>query len=336
MHRVPTNDGLADRPYFLPALLLCAICCGSSGPPVSQPSLATPAPRWDACGHRTVAAIAWAEINAATRKQIEDLLQADPRGREYLDTATWPDDIKGGVRNGRPKAPLDKPWHYVDIPYAGSEKEIATALGNDGKTADPAFEDSANVVTAIGYFTGYLTARKGTPVEKVDALSWLIHLVGDVHQPLHCVTVDKPLANYTPPQSGDRGGNGFLVDRPSMRLHAFWDDLFDEPTGLPEQEGRNNTPCNAKALADELVTKLGKTTPVEMLAKSEPAEWARESFAYRTFVYSPALAADATAASPMHVVTAKYEAQARAIAEERVFLAGMRLARLLDRIFAAH
>jgi hypothetical protein len=71
---------------------------------------------WDACGHKTVATIAFDQLTPEVRARVEAVFAADPRGRHFIGSATWPDDIKQPGGNPAPSAPLDRPWHYVNIP----------------------------------------------------------------------------------------------------------------------------------------------------------------------------------------------------------------------------
>ncbi len=290
---------------------------------------------WDACGHKTVAAIALARLTPAVRARVEAIFQSDPRHRHFIDAATWPDDIKQGHNNDLPEqAPLDKEWHFIDITYDQPPDKIDEVIENGKQTVDPAQPASANVVTAIRYFRDKLKAGGGTAVEKADAMSWLIHLTGDIHQPLHCVTVTGKLPNYTPPVKGDMGGNGFAIHHPSRELHALWDSMFDEPTSSRHDEGRDRTDANAEALAVKI--SAANHSEAADLAKKEPADWAKESFALREFLYSPAIDPDSKAASPAHRVTEEYLTKARSIAEQRVLLAGQRLAVTLEDIYGDH
>jgi hypothetical protein len=150
---------------------------------------------WDNCGHKTVATIAWDQLTTAARAQIGSIFQTDPRGRHFVDAAVWPDDIKRFERNEPPKAPVNKPWHYVNIPYDATAAQLEAVVEKPG--ADPAHMNSANVVTGIRYYTAYLQSGQGDSRKKADALSFLIHYIGDVHQPLHTLEVKKPLPNYT-------------------------------------------------------------------------------------------------------------------------------------------
>ncbi len=290
---------------------------------------------WDDCGHKTVAAVAYSSLTDATKKKIDAIFKNDPRGRQFVNAATWPDDIKQGLRNDlNVKAPVDGSWHYVDIPFSASEEEITATINKPGVVVNPAQEHTANAVTAIRYYRDQLKTGSRDSAAMADALSWLIHLTGDVHQPLHCVTVFDTMPNYTPPPQGDRGGNGFVIQHPAGELHAFWDDLFDEPTGGRDGEGRDKSDDNAMKIAEGLKLKV-HLAPTD-IAKQDPATWARESYEFRQFVYSPVVAGHATMVHPAHQITEEYAVKAREIAEQRVVLAGQRLAAELEVIFGTN
>ena len=163
---------------------------------------------WDGCGHEVVAIISYEQLTAAVKAKVDRVFSEDPRGRRYLDAATWPDEIK----NDDPKDPtspvINKHWHFINLPYNASQAELTRLLNNEGKVVDIHRQNSANLVTAISYYANYLKSGQGSAVEKADALSWLEHLVGDAHQPLHCVTVKASLPNYTLTARGDAGGLG--------------------------------------------------------------------------------------------------------------------------------
>ncbi|HEY0779726.1 MAG TPA: S1/P1 nuclease [Gemmatirosa sp.] len=172
------------------------------------------------------------------------------------------------------------------------------------------------------------TAR---PAEsRAIALAWILHLVGDVHQPLHTasrVTADAP--------QGDRGGNAVqLIDdgRPT-NLHAVWDDVFDEGPGRRAGGAGRGTPgpearlAAAERVADALE---GGTRPEAVGSKvgeARPAVWAQEGQAIdETSVYTP----DLVAGGPLPDT---YVARARDVAAPRAALAGYRLATLLNQAF---
>jgi hypothetical protein len=136
---------------------------------------------------------------------------------------------------------------------------------------------------------------------------WLLHLVGDVHQPLHSSTRVS-----SADLQGDSGGNNVKLSGPSKELHAFWDGL----------------PGDSSNMAD--VVAYGKTLTAAdplLAQKSAAADWIKESFdiAETTVYSSPIGGTDGP-----FTITAAYKDNAQKIAAERVELAGERLANLIN------
>jgi hypothetical protein len=141
---------------------------------------------WSAEGHRTVAEIAYPLLNATAKAQVDVLIAQDPNHGTFADAATWPDDIKSSSGIGAtPEAkafneahPDNKQWHYVNFP-----------VGATGYSTTSSFSTSTDIVHV---FQGCIDTLEGKPFltnfSKLDALRYLIHLAGDVHQPLHTIT----------------------------------------------------------------------------------------------------------------------------------------------------
>ena len=149
---------------------------------------------WGAEGHRIVAAIAADELTPAARKQVEQLLGADALVG-MMEASTWADEI-------RLKRPDTARWHFVDIP-----------IRSDGY--DPARDCRADdcVVGQIDRDARIIADRQLAVPVRAEALRFLIHFVGDVHQPLHAADND------------DRGGNRLRVvlRQHHTNMHAVWD-----------------------------------------------------------------------------------------------------------------
>jgi hypothetical protein len=138
-------------------------------------------------------------------------------------------------------------------------------------------------------------------------MTWLLHLVGDIHQPLHAST----RVSSTDPE-GDAGGNLVKLDCSKCVLHAFWDDLLGTQNDL------------------KTVMKAAKKLPKAqsaLAAKSDEKDWIAESFmeAQQT-VYAPPI----TAGDGPFTLTTQYKKNAGKLAKQRVALAGARLANLLN------
>lgn len=285
---------------------------------------------WDPYGHMVVAASAWEQIaNHAVKKRIAALLKLNPlygdwikgvpaasRDRvAFVKAATWPDTIKkdshyeedgsshGNVpdnvpasswNKGYPDHRMHKYWHFINLPFSP-----------DGTpTQGPAF---VNAQTQIKAFRDALKSSAHSDDVKSYDLVWLEHLVGDVHQPLHCIS--RFVATQ---KTGDRGGNLVKLTGEPADLHALWDDLL----GTADDD-----PAAAIAAAHDL------TPPAVALAKvTDEAVWIDESFeAAKTHAYKPPIG---VGEGPFTVNDA-YTKAARALARKRVALAGARLARLL-------
>ena len=199
-----------------------------------------PAAAWGPNGHRIVGQIAENHLTDAARKGISDLI-----GRASLaQVSTWADEIKSD-----PAWRHASPWHYVNAP--------------PGQTIEKAHKSpSGDVVEAIQRFERVLRNRGSSRKERVDALRFLVHFVGDIHQPLH--------AGY----ASDRGGNDIRVRwfGESTNLHSVWDE------DLVEYQRLSFT---------EWVRFFGHAEPgeIETWRRSNVYDWARESRSMLPAVY---------------------------------------------------
>jgi hypothetical protein len=175
---------------------------------------------WGCQGHETVALIAEMHMSPQVLAKVNQILKdspIDPALSRYCketgltpmaDAASWADDI----RSVRPEA---SPWHYIDIPRGGTKADIAASCP----------EKEGCVTKALRTQVEILRAAASTPQQRADALRFIIHFVGDIHQPLHDST------------NNDRGGNCIPVEffgaepvarnpqseNYSPNLHGVWD-----------------------------------------------------------------------------------------------------------------
>jgi S1/P1 nuclease len=289
---------------------------------------------WFGFGHMAVAYVAYQKLTPEKRVRVAKLLKKNPYYKTkwqalipagtpadqrdlmlFMIAATWPDEIKGdssyvndGTDGGNrpPVGPLawqnigysdlnrHKYWHFIDTPF--------TQDGTTPLTAIP----SPNAETEIAIFRQTLGSSRTDKVKSYD-LVWLLHLVGDVHQPLHSST-RVSAADL----QGDNGGNNVKLADPSKELHAFWDGL----------------PGDSSKVADAIA--YGKTLAAAdpMLAqKADASDWIKESSDLaQTVVYSDPIGAT----DGPFTITPEYKAKAQKIANERVALAGERLANLIN------
>ena len=300
--------------------------------------VAGPVYGWGNFGHMMVAAVAYQHLTPHAKARVNTLLRLNPRYHEwrgwvprsastvekdmmvFMIAATWPDQIKGdsaytsdGGENGnRPDGSPDpsanrgyddmlmhKYWHFVDTPFT-----------RDGTALPPI--PTPNVQERIALFRGVLSSDSTDPLKSYD-LSWLLHLVGDVHQPLHCATRVSRTAPH-----GDSGGNSVTLDCAgcASKLHAFWDDL----------PGTGKTVQAVLQPAIKAAKRLPAVNP-RVAAKSDARDWVAESFqAAQQMVYRPPV----MDGNGPFALTSAYKRAAKRLAQQRVALAGARLANLLN------
>lgn len=276
---------------------------------------------WTRPGHMVTAAIAYDELQAQGDLQLIDavgaMLERHPdRGpfevavdretgaarvkRLFFECARWPDDARG--------TPFDHPtWHAALSPV--DDKPAAPAARKMLGEADAAFALSVRT----------LANEQAPMTERAVALCWVMHLAGDVHQPLHTAQIQTPAL-----PDGDRGG-GLLfvkdtVSNEIISLHWFWDDLVH----------RSGDPVAAAARAKQLEQQYPRNALVEGRAvAADFPKWRAESLKIAASIaYAPGFpgAADKASAQP---VPNEYLRAAQPVAERRVALAGYRLADVL-------
>lgn len=274
--------------------------------------LSTPALAWGKLGHQTIGAIAMANAKPATRAAIRELLRHErqldtPQCRMTTieDAAVWPDCIKGE----RWRWAYANSWHYHDQPVCGTFDLKANC--RDGNCATAQIERDARL----------LANRKLAPVLRLEALSFLVHFVGDVHQPLHVG------------ENEDAGANSVKADygiAPGRNLHSIWDGV------LAERAITSARPALVRVYTPQETTRL---------ATGNLEDWERESWQIsRDFLYpmafggklpchvEPAQVQEGAPAQPSKVVWSNEAIeQAVPVIDERIERAGLRLAKMLDK-----
>jgi hypothetical protein len=269
---------------------------------------ARPAVAWGDLGHEIIADIAYRHLTPATKAKVDALLAADTdplTAPDFASRATWADKYRNGHRE-------TAAWHFVDIEIDNPDLDAACfgfpkLQENQSASAGPAKDC---VVNKIAEFAAELRNPATTSAERLLALKFLLHFVGDVHQPLHAS------------DHRDRGGNCIRL-APSQdghaNLHASWD------TGVVETLGHS-----ADAIAATLDSRI---TPSDrnLWEKGDAKAWALESFDLsRKDVYN--LAARPTCADHGAIaLTATYQAAAIKDAALQLEKAGVRLAVMLNR-----
>lgn len=307
--------------YIAPALAGLALL-GFAAPHASA---------WNGTGHMVAADIAYDNLTPKTKAAVDALLQHHrdyglwmsempagytDKGRfAFMKASTWPDDIR--------KTPDDRPiWHYIDLPVIAP-----------GYTPDPAaiLVVTPNAETQIIAEDAVLTTKSATAPDRAVALCWVVHLIGDVHQPLHTVSLFSAQFPH-----GDKGGNDESlavgsVDKDPLeaaanphRLHALWDDLL----------GAAKDPAEIQTIAGSLETPAyGRNTFPQLAAHRTVHEWVAEGTGLaQKYVYvSETLPMTPTGTEKAEVtLPAGYLDMAHKIADRQIALAGLRLADTLN------
>lgn len=169
----------------------------------------SPAYAWGAMGHRLVARLAEGQLTPQARAQIAALLsgEAEPT---LAGIANWTDELRD---NDPDQGKRTSRWHYVNI---GSH-DCVYEVERDCRNGDC-------VVEAIQRQSAILADRSKPKAERLRALKFIVHFVGDVHQPLHASNTN------------DRGGNDFQVNYRGQgsNLHSVWDSGLLKSAGLDE------------------------------------------------------------------------------------------------------
>jgi hypothetical protein len=252
---------------------------------------------WGHDGHRIVAAIAFKLLPAEKAAALDKLLKESEVGRGFVEAAGYADDVLRGQSHE-----FDT-WHYVDWP--------------DEKTSTSA--QSCKPTCVIKALSAQIKAAKTSEdaEDKALALSWIIHLIGDLHQPLHVADRDN-----------DRGGNGFAVTYKGkdtcgpasfpravkhVQLHKVWDDCLV----ISLEAGKN-----WQQLADEIRGAL-TTYKGHKAAAGTHREWAKEGHALaRSHAYADLESGDN--------IDDDYIANALPVVRDQLLHAGIRLAKLAD------
>jgi hypothetical protein len=328
-------------------------------------ALARPAAAWNAAGHMQIALLAYDELPAEARARLSALLEAHPRfsadflpalppGLEGVErarwlfafAATWPD-----VARGQP-AYDHGTWHYVNLPLElrgsalvgcqqarrelpASERRVAAIDAARRARGEPGIPAGDSILAALPHNQRTLADPAAPREARALAVSWVLHLVGDAHQPLHAVALFTGRRFVT----GDRGGNDIsLGERGS--LHRVWDGLLGDDASPPALEA-----ALAKLRAEHALWRAARPAAEQASIDAwidEGCELARRAV-YVPAVLSavsrferepPASAASAGAgaappAKPELSLRREYHQHAAEKARERAVRAALRLAALL-------
>jgi hypothetical protein len=271
---------------------------------------------WSGPGHMVVAAEAYRELPWGVKRKARALLKSHPEYAKweaayrkgptdvdfslyvFMRASTWPDEIrrKGDAAEAHPH------WHYIDYPLKAPNFEFE---------AGPAPND--DVLYGIAESEKTLSDKGNEAAERAIALSWMIHLIGDLHQPLHCCS----LVNETYPQ-GDKGGNDFYVAPATkgIKLHSFWDGLLGT---------RVHPPTQLKEASR--IAKEHKRRSLAELAEKSPEAWSLEGRSLaveKAYLRGKLKGSSRVEGAP--TLPEGYTKTAKLVAEGQAALAGYRLA----------
>jgi S1/P1 Nuclease len=239
---------------------------------------------WGPEGHDLVARLAAAHLTTAAAARVAEILGP---GTTMASISSWADQV-------RRDREASGPWHYIDIPIDKPHLDMARDCPNGDC-----------VLVKIEEFKKVVVDPAATAVQRKEALMFLVHFVGDMHQPLHCS------------DNKDKGGNDVKLDffgHPS-NLHSVWD------SGLLGRIGKEDElfAQYSKDLTEKLAKKWGKGTV---------NEWAEQSHkAGQKVVYGKLPKAPA---GGQVKIDAAYERLADPVVKEQIEKAGARLAMVLN------
>ena len=291
---------------------------------MSATALALPisAHAWGDKGHAIVALIAEQHLRPAVRLQVLALLASDPSGLTPTDIAhqaAWADRYRDADRDTtRAQYEQTRQWHFANIELDAPDLDAACFGQPPLPPATKASRGPARdcVVAKVDQFMAELSNPATSPDERRLALQFLLHFVGDLHQPLHAA------------DDHDAGGNGKLVridgaDRAASeatrKLHALWDSDLVTALGRDPQQ-----------VATKLLARI-KPAQAARWREGNSRAWAMESFGVaRRLAYG---ALPAAGADGVYSLSPQYLRRGREAAALQLSRAGVRLAELLNRAF---
>ncbi|MGF7036962.1 S1/P1 nuclease [Mucilaginibacter lappiensis] len=234
---------------------------------------------WGFKGHRAIATIAQKHLTSNTAYVVSAYL----KGESMADIATWADEN----RNNK-----TAPWHFLNLPLGLTHEQFVKFVS----------ESDNNVYSAILKTEASLRDKSLTPDQKNEALKYLIHLVGDAHQPMHISRKE------------DKGGNTIQVrfDNKGTNLHSLWDSKLVDHEGLSEPE---------IAKTYDVAT----TAQIKQWQSDSPMEWIWESYQISSELYAQV--------KPGQVIDEAYYQKYISVIRRRIDQAGIRLAGELNKLF---
>ena len=241
---------------------------------------------WGVTGHRAIGKIAADHLSAQAKAAVHDLIG----DTTLADVSTWPDEVRS-----QPAYRHTASWHFINLPLGLSRADFDSKV--KGMTVD-------NVYSALQQQEQILGANTSTREEKAEALKYIVHFVGDLHQPMHVSREE------------DKGGNTIQLNYDGMgtNLHALWDSKLIDHQGLTYEQ---------------MASAYDHPTPEQVRQwQSDPLlQWVWESYQASSSLYAEVDAMKSRA------IDDQYYQQHIGIIQDRIEKAGIRLAGVLNTIF---
>jgi hypothetical protein len=274
---------------------------------------------WGDDGHEIIGVIGYTRLAPAVKKKVDALLAADRdtlTAADFVSRTAWADKYRDSDRQTtKRRYEGTREWHFVDIELSDGNVESAchrypTLPSGQFASAGPA---KACVIDKISQFAAELRNNTTPKSEKILALKFLLHFIGDLHQPLHAA------------DNRDRGGNDVAIlygNRSTPdNLHSYWDrELIERLGSDPRKIGA--------ALNRQIAT-----AKAESWSRGTPGAWAKESFGQaKSVAYNLTGAREVNDERGGKIVRldAGYEQRALPVVREQLSKAGVRLAAVLN------
>ena len=294
-----------QKRFFNRTIALAVVCLILCTPAISL--------GWGSGGHMMVAQIAFGRLNQHAKAEVMTLLaipleplSATAKSKDFVNAAHWADDLRDFS-----EFDVFLPFHFVDTPFSDDGTDLPDVASN-------------NILKALKSNVNILR-NNPDPKKRARALRFIIHFVGDIHQPLHAAT---RVSSAEP--EGDHGGNFVLIKVPGqtkkIKLHSYWDGGL----GAFPPMGPHFSPPPLSLIPPAVAKAVNGNPPTDPKLKlNEPfafKDWADESFVLAKDTVYKGMQNGSTA-------DAIYISNGTKVARKRVAWAGYRLAALLNSIW---
>lgn len=257
---------------------------------------------WNFIGHAVIAQVAYDQLTPKAKQQVNLLVKVlgheYPNVKSFQDLASWADSIKqDGVTEFND-------WHFIDRGFSPTNMRLP-------------YYPQENVAWAIQQNQQTLATAKN-PFDQALALAFLSHFVGDIEQPMHCIT-----RVTTAHPKGDQGGNLYPIQISyATNLHSLW----DQGAGLYIYDPNKSVPQQIQRLTQQIEQQYPEKIFTKELSDPNPHRWAESSFYIaKDFAYTTP-----SGKAP----SAEYIAKAQQIVLQQSALAGYRLAGILNKTWS--